>query len=401
MELFHQTDSLGSQGIDTYPPYKDTIPPLIWEAASHLKGAGGFLYLVGGCVRDLLWGKIPSDWDCEVFGLSEKALNLELKEFCWKKWGGVRVKKVGKDFPVWKLKEMDIALPRRERKVSVGHTGFDVSVDPFMSLGDAAQRRDLTINAVYLDPLTGAIHDPLGGRKDLLSHLARPVSPRFKEDPLRVMRAAQFCSRFSLLPTQALIGYSIELQEEFDSLPVERIHTEWDKLLQQGAHPSYGLLFLQKCGWSRFFWRGQVSYQPPNSFHTFRDHLAILYGSTNWINVPSITGRTSDQKFLAALQSAYSALEVGEYDCKFATALRLCSKNIDNVSLLKCWAIAREQNITPWLEMLHEEKIWRSFHPPKANGTVLMGMGFKGPAIKVELERLYLEQMEALDDVSM
>jgi len=397
-----QHNILGSQGIDTYPPYKDTIPPLIRGTASFVKEAGGFLYLVGGCVCDLLWDKSPYDWDCEAFGLTEDQLELVLKNVAAYYLGNIKkLQRVGKLFPVWKLSAMDIALPRKERKIAAGHTGFDIEVDPFMSLRSAAERRDLTVNAIYLDPLTGEIHDPVGGRQDLFNHLARPVSPRFKEDPLRVMRAAQFCSRFSLLPTQDLIGYSIELQEEFDSLSIERIHTEWDKLLQQGAHPSYGLLFLQKCGWSKFFWKGKVSYQPPNPFHTARDHLAMLYGSANSVNVPFITARTSDLKFITALSSAYSALEVGEYDCKFAIALRLCSKAIDNVSLLKCWAIAKEQNISVWLEMLHEEKIWRSSHPPKTNGTVLVDMGFKGSAIKKELDRLYVQQMEALDDVSM
>ena len=75
-----------------------------------------------------------------------------------------RVEPVGQAFPVYKLGDVDVALPRRESKTGRGHKGFMVEGDPSMTFEEAARRRDFTINAIGWDPLTDEYLDPFQGR---------------------------------------------------------------------------------------------------------------------------------------------------------------------------------------------------------------------------------------------
>src|SRR5690606_18979638 len=121
---------------------------------------GGRTYFVGGTVRDELLGRSLKDVDVEVFGLTRVELEEVLSAFG-------KVSLVGKSFGVYKVGEVDVALPRREEKVGFGHKGFKVVPDGFMSVRKAMVRRDFTMNAIYKDVLTGELVDYFGGLKDL------------------------------------------------------------------------------------------------------------------------------------------------------------------------------------------------------------------------------------------
>ncbi|HSK70972.1 MAG TPA: hypothetical protein VK892_04710, partial [Pyrinomonadaceae bacterium] len=163
----------------------------IQKLAKIIKQNGGRAMLVGGCVRDALMGFEPKDWDVEIYGIKPQKLREILDSFG-------RVDAVGEAFTVYKLgNDLDVSLPRREKKTSRGHKGFVVEGDPNMSFEEACKRRDFTINAILQDVLTGEIIDPFGGRKDLKRKIIRHVSSEtFAEDSLRVLRAAQFAARF-------------------------------------------------------------------------------------------------------------------------------------------------------------------------------------------------------------
>ena len=152
---------------------------------------GGRAMLVGGCVRDELMGIEPKDWDVEVYGVEPAKLRRILDSL-----GEVNV--VGEAFAVYKIgSDLDVSIPRRERKSGLGHRAFIVDGDPTMSFEQAALRRDFTINAILKDPLTDEIVDPFDGRTDIARKLLRMVSREtFSEDSLRVLRAAQFAARF-------------------------------------------------------------------------------------------------------------------------------------------------------------------------------------------------------------
>ena len=158
-----------------------------------------------------------------------------------------RVEPVGQAFPVFKLGAVDVALPRRESKIGRGHKAFAVEGDPFMSVEDAARRRDFTINAVAWDPLTGEYVDPFNGRADLDARVLRVVdADRFADDSLRVLRALQFAARFGLTlePASFAICRAIAL----DDLPAERVWGEFEKLLLVAERPSIGFALGRELG---------------------------------------------------------------------------------------------------------------------------------------------------------
>jgi tRNA nucleotidyltransferase (CCA-adding enzyme) len=213
----------------------------ISRLASNIREQGGRAMLVGGCVRDELMGLEPKDWDLEVYGLAPEKLREILDTF-----GEVNV--VGEAFTVYKLAhDLDVSIPRRERKVGKGHRGFVVEGDPSMSFEEACSRRDFTINAILKDPLTAEIVDPFNGRDDIDENLLRHVSSdTFAEDSLRVLRAAQFAARFEF----DIAPETVEICKQIDvtDLPRERVWGELEKLLLKAQKPSIGLKWLYDLG---------------------------------------------------------------------------------------------------------------------------------------------------------
>jgi tRNA nucleotidyltransferase (CCA-adding enzyme) len=224
------------------------------------RDAGGRALLVGGWVRDFVrsgGAMADTDYDLECYGLEPERLKTLLAEH-----GAVNA--VGEAFTVYKVKlydptqkprsfVVDVSLPRRESKVGRGHRGFEVTGDPFMSFAEAARRRDFTINAIMLDPLTGEYLDPYGGRADLQRKLIRVVDPQtFVEDSLRVLRAMQFTARFEFTidAATAALCRAIELTD----LPAERVWGEVEKWLLQARKPSIGWWAARELGVTEKLW---------------------------------------------------------------------------------------------------------------------------------------------------
>jgi tRNA nucleotidyltransferase (CCA-adding enzyme) len=217
------------------------LPQKVIALARAIHDAGGRALLVGGCVRDTLMGADPKDWDLEVYQLDSERLREVLDQF-----GQVNV--VGEAFTVYKLgSDVDVSIPRRERKSGRGHKAFVIEGDPVMSVVDATRRRDFTINAILQDPLTGELIDPFAGKQDIERRIIRAVSAEtFAEDSLRVLRAAQFSSRFEfdIDPATVQLCEAIDLSD----LPSERIWGEMEKLLLRSSRPSVGIEWLRKLG---------------------------------------------------------------------------------------------------------------------------------------------------------
>lgn len=210
------------------------LPAKIIRLAEIIKENGGRALLVGGCVRDFLMGVEPQDFDVEVYNVEPHKLREILNRFG-------KVDAVGEAFTVYKIgNNLDVSLPRRERKTGRGHRGFTIEGDPQMSFEEACRRRDFTINAILQDVLTVEIIDPFNGRADITRKLIRVVAREtFVEDSLRVLRAAQFAARFDfeIEPETAALCRSIDLSD----LPKERIWGEFEKLLLKAEKPSIGL----------------------------------------------------------------------------------------------------------------------------------------------------------------
>jgi tRNA nucleotidyltransferase (CCA-adding enzyme) len=206
--------------------------------------------LVGGMVRDLLISRTTQDADVEVFGVSGGALETLLEEL----FPG-RVNTVGHSFGIFKVHlspvcDLDVSLPRTESKTGAGHRGFEVLGDPFLPFGEAARRRDFTVNALACDPLDGEVLDAHGGLPDLEARLLRAVDRRtFPEDPLRVWRAFQLAARlgFRVDPSTIELISSMIGRGELAELSRERVTDELRKLLAADA-PSAGLILAKSTG---------------------------------------------------------------------------------------------------------------------------------------------------------
>ena len=225
---------------------EDALNDAVASIARAVRSAGGRALLVGGCVRDGLLGLHPKDFDVECFGIRPDALRATLSE-------RFSLDLVGESFGIVKIKglDIDVALPRRETKLGLGHRAFETECDPDLSIEDASARRDFTVNAIYRDPLTGEVVDPWNGRADLERRVLRHVSGHFREDPLRVLRGMQFVARFGLEPAPETVEVCRGMQPE--GLAQERQMGEWSKLLLQGVDMSKGLNFLRDTGWTSHY----------------------------------------------------------------------------------------------------------------------------------------------------
>jgi tRNA nucleotidyltransferase (CCA-adding enzyme) len=217
--------------------------------------------IVGGYVRDYFFNKyeknsnhLTKDIDIELYNAkSYEELQEILSEF-----GNPNL--MGKNFGVIKLKiddlEIDFSLPRVDNKVSEGHCGFEVQTYSELSFYEASSRRDFTINAIGFDIFSKKILDPFGGLEDLKHKKLKIVSEKtFVEDPLRVLRAMQFCARFELTPDEELIKITSYMCKNnlLDELPRERIYEEFKKLFLKAKHISIGLNFLKDTGGFIYF----------------------------------------------------------------------------------------------------------------------------------------------------
>lgn len=205
-------------------------------------------YLVGGGVIDHLCGRVPKDFDIEIYGLSVDEISNILKE------SGLKVNLVGKSFGIIKViynnLDLDISVPRTENKIGKGHKDFDCSFPSDISPKEAARRRDLTINSIFLDLHTLDIHDPWGGVNDFRNGILKATdSSTFIEDPLRVLRVMQLLARKGRIVDLDTVDLCASMVDSFVDLPKERVFEEFVKLLMKSDCPSRGLRFLVDSNW--------------------------------------------------------------------------------------------------------------------------------------------------------
>lgn len=199
------------------------------------------VYLVGGAVRDALLGRSAAgDRDWVVVGSTPEAMVA----------AGFRP--VGKDFPVFLHPQTheEYALARTERKTAPGYHGFVFHTAPDVTLAQDLARRDLTVNAIAEDSVTGALIDPFGGVQDLQAKLLRHVSPAFADDPVRILRLARFAARwpdFAVVPETLALCKRMVTAGEADVLVAERVWAELAKGLME-AKPSRMFEVLRDCG---------------------------------------------------------------------------------------------------------------------------------------------------------
>jgi tRNA nucleotidyltransferase (CCA-adding enzyme) len=225
------------------------LPQPLLRLCNLLHEHGAHPILVGGYVRDFFLGHDSKDIDIEVYGLHDiEPLKTVLSSLA-------KVHEVGKSFGVLKLSfegyDFDVALPRTERKIAQGHRGFHIQTNAQLDFKTAAKRRDFTMNAIGYDVQTKSFLDPYNGKDDIQNQTIRHVHDNsFTEDPLRVLRAVQFASRFNFTLDHNTLKLCQNMVQNkmLDELPKERIFEEYKKLLLKSPKPSFGFKLIDELG---------------------------------------------------------------------------------------------------------------------------------------------------------
>ena len=205
------------------------------EIIMALRAAGYSAWLVGGCVRDLLLGRAPQDYDVATSAHPADIARLFPKAI-----------PVGAHFGVMLVDEVEVATYRSDGTYADGRRPQSIQYETNPAAD--AQRRDFTINGLFLDPLTGEILDFVNGRADLAAGLVRAIGnpvARFAEDHLRMLRAVRFAARLNFQLDPATLAAINPLAVR--KISTERVFAELTRILTDGnAHR--GLELLDQSG---------------------------------------------------------------------------------------------------------------------------------------------------------
>jgi poly(A) polymerase len=230
-----------------------------------LREHGHRAYLCGGCVRDLLLGREPADYDLTTDATPEQVMRVYPQTYAVGAQFGVVLVPIPKNphdkdddslagdrleslpgFSAGKSGVVEVATFRADVSYSDGRHPDAVrfSKDP----REDVQRRDFTINGLLMDPISGEVLDFVGGRKDLEAQVIRTIGeprPRFAEDKLRMLRALRFAARFGYQIDPPTLTAIQEMAPSIDQVSHERVRDELTKMLTEG-HARRAFLLLDE-----------------------------------------------------------------------------------------------------------------------------------------------------------
>lgn len=208
--------------MSTTPERKSKPPTHRDDAAAVLKrlrDSGHVAYFAGGCVRDMLLGLQPSDFDVATDAPPDRVRELfSSTQAVGAKFGVILVRH--------RTSVVEVATFRREGAYLDGRRPSEVR---FTTAEEDAQRRDFTINGMFYDPITDQVVDFVGGQKDLANRVLRAIGEpdaRFREDHLRLMRAIRFAARFNLTIEPATAEAITKHSTHLKAISPERIAEE-------------------------------------------------------------------------------------------------------------------------------------------------------------------------------
>lgn len=223
---------------------RQQVQPGALQVCQQLHDAGFQAFIVGGCVRDLLLGQEPKDWDITTDATPDQVIGLFPKTIPTGLQHGTVTVVLGEGVE----NHFEVTTFRVESKYQDGRRPEEVYF--VKNIKDDLARRDLTINAIAYDPISERLEDPFNGRSDLELGVIRAVgqaSARFEEDGLRIMRAARFAARFGYdIVQDTIYGMRTNLPT-LRKVSKERISDELSKTLM-AAHPDIGIEILLECG---------------------------------------------------------------------------------------------------------------------------------------------------------
>lgn len=222
------------------------IPKEVLLVTNGLTTAGFEAYIVGGCVRDLLTGRAPKDWDVTTNATPEEIQAIFPDTFYENKFGTVGVE--NKETENDSLKVIEVTPYRLESEYSDGRHPDVVKFSK--NLADDLKRRDFTMNAIAYSPETGELVDLYDGQEAIKDKMIRAVgdaNERFGEDALRILRAVRFSTQHGFAIEHETMSAMEKNADLLAKISAERIRDEFTKMLL-APEPIVGIVMAQKLG---------------------------------------------------------------------------------------------------------------------------------------------------------
>jgi tRNA nucleotidyltransferase (CCA-adding enzyme) len=395
---------------------KSKIPSNAILTCKMLQDAGYEAYLVGGCVRDLLLGESPKDFDITTNATPEESKKI----FSPKKEGDKYPKyyETGIEHgtitvalgPDQNTDHFEVTVYRSEGDYTDGRRPDEVFFEK--NLIKDLERRDLTINAIAYDPVNDVIKDPFDGQKDLKNKKIKAVGSadkRFQEDGLRTMRAARFAARFNFSledDTKKAISNNLTTLEKVSK---ERLQDELMKTLKT-KDPQKGLEILQETGCTKLLGEGLANNPELNAninkLNLCSNPISRISLLFNGVSPEAVENNLRFLKFsnseikkitflvkkITELKSKVEELKDSINIKKFITAFKNEAKEdydrliVDFAEIARALDIPVEKILQSGSEEIITEKDFKKI----INGSDLISIGVPaGPFIKEILSKLY------------
>ncbi len=214
-----------------------------------LRESGHSAYLVGGCVRDLLLGREPADYDVSTDATPHEVMQIFPDTYAvGVQFGVILVPAPNNSRAQGGNNTVEVATFRSDIGYTDGRHPDQVRFSK--DAREDVARRDFTINGLLLDPISNQVLDFVGGRRDLEAGIVRSIGNpelRFKEDKLRMLRAVRFASRFGYVIEPSTFAAIQKLASQIHQVSCERIRDELTRMLTEG-HAREAFLLLDEAG---------------------------------------------------------------------------------------------------------------------------------------------------------
>jgi len=255
------------------------IPDYVSKTLSMLEHAGFEAFIVGGCLRDLILGKLPSDYDVATSANPDEIQDV---------FKDLKMILVGKQFGtivvVHQEGNIEVTTYRTEGEYKDGRRPSNVTFTT--NIYEDLSRRDLTINSIAYNKKNGIV-DPFNGMQDIKNGIIRAVGnpyDRFNEDHLRIIRSVRFSTQLNFRIEKETYNACKELSSKIDSVSYERIRDELFKILLSDI-PSNGIRIMERLGLleviiPELLFTIDFNQQNPNHDRTVFEHILCVLDNT-------------------------------------------------------------------------------------------------------------------------
>lgn len=310
------------------------------SVVARLRGDGHETYWAGGCVRDELLGRTPADYDVATSATPDIVRKV---------FGHRRTLAIGAAFGVITVLgpkgagQVEVATFRTDADYTDGRRPASVT---FCSAREDALRRDFTINGLFLDPLSGEVHDFVGGRDDLAAGIVRAIgvpAMRFAEDHLRMLRAIRFTGFFGFVLEAATRAAIERMTHLVVSVSPERIASELRAIVSRHGRRE-GLELLAATGLAHEV-LPEVGPRGASTDECWSEAARII-GALDEPSLPQAIALWCARRETDVVTSIASRLRLSNFEAKAASWLREGIEAIGDEPRLGSWKWSRLQ---PWV----------------------------------------------------